>query len=248
MRRTPESGGLLLVVWTLAVFLACLGTCPAAGAASWGVTGVQLLHGTGFELGPDSRDIFTFEHASGWGLGSNFFFFDVTQPFGSDTDIYGEWYPRLSWSKLGLMSEGTGLLRDVSFTASLNAGQEFRAYLAGVTFHLNVPGFTYVDLDVMAYDDRSDTDVTYIVTPAWDLPFAAGRLGCRFRGFVDLIGAEGERAQQLLAQPQLLVDLGRLWGREGAFFVGVEYQYWHNKYGVDGVTESLPQVMALWQF
>jgi nucleoside-specific outer membrane channel protein Tsx len=248
MRRTPMGDGLLLVVWTLAVFLACLGTCPAAGAASWGVTGVQLLHGTGYELGPDSRDIFTFEHASEWGLGSNFFFFDVTQPFDSGTDIYGEWYPRLSWSKLGLISEGTGLLRDVSFTASLNAGQGFRAYLAGVTLHLNVPGFTYLDLDVMAYDDRSDTDVTYIVTPAWDLPFAAGRLGCRFRGFVDLIGAEGERAQQLLAQPQLLVDLGRLWGREGVLFVGVEYQYWHNKYGVDGVTESLPQVMALWQF
>ena len=51
----------------------------------------------------------------------------------------------------------------------------------------------------------------------------------------------------LLAQPQLLLDLGNLWGAKDKLFAGVEYQYWHNKFGVDGVDESLPQVMLLWQ-
>ncbi|NCO69099.1 MAG: DUF5020 domain-containing protein [Acidobacteria bacterium] len=234
---------------TVAVVIMLILVPGMAIAQSWGVTGVQLLHGRDFKLGADERDILTFEHASGWQLGSNFFFFDVTSPFAGDTDIYGEWYSRLSWNKLGLRREGSGVLQDVSFAASINAGQGFRAYLAGVTLHLRIPGFTFADVDVMAYDDRSDGDVTYIVTPAWDVPFKIAAAACRFRGFADLIGAEGVRSQQLLTQPQVLVDLGSLaGGARDRFFAGVEYQYWHNKYGVGGVSESLPQVMVLWQF
>jgi nucleoside-specific outer membrane channel protein Tsx len=227
--------------------VAVAATGAAASAADWSATDVQLLHGRRFKLGPSQRDIMTFEHVSTWQSGSNFFFFDVTEPFAGGTEIYGEWYSRLSWSKLGLTTKGTGVLQDVSFAGSLNAGNGFRAYLAGVTLHLKLPGFSFFDLDVMAYDDRSDSDVTYIVTPAWEMPFTLGNASFRFRGFVDLIGAEGVRAQQVLAQPQVLLDIGRLVGRQDRFFAGIEYQLWHNKYGVRGVDEAFPQVMVMWQ-
>jgi nucleoside-specific outer membrane channel protein Tsx len=227
--------------------MAMAGAAVVANAADWSATNIQVLHGRHFTLGPTQRDIVTFEHVSGWRLGSNFFFFDVGQPFADGTDIYGEWYSRLSWNKLGITSQGTGLLEDISFAGSLNAGTGFRAYLAGLTFHLKVPGFSFLDVDVMAYDDRSDSEVTYIVTPAWELPFRLGKASFRFRGFVDVIGAEGLRSQQLLAQPQVLLDLGALAGREGRFFAGIEYQLWRNKYGVRGTDEAFPQVMVLWQ-
>ncbi len=219
-----------------------------AGAQGFSLTGVQWLHGRGYELGPSRASILTFEHVSGWRRGSNFFFFDLTQPSGAATSLYGEWYSRLTWSALGLRGAREGLLRDVSFAASINAGNGFRAMLGGLTFHLRVPGFAFLDLDVMAYDNRADADVTYIVTPAWELPFRLGSSAFRFRGFVDLIGAEGPRAAQVLAQPQLLLDLGRRWGEPDRFFVGVEYQYWRHKYGVAGVSESLPQLMVAWTF
>ncbi|MBI4917852.1 MAG: hypothetical protein HY825_18580 [Acidobacteria bacterium] len=63
-----------------------------------------------------------------------------------------------------------------------------------------------------------------------------------------MIGREGEREAQLLAQPQVLVDLGPLWGNEGQVMLGIEYQYWRNKFGIAGVTESAPQAMVLWRF
>ena len=91
--------------------------------------------------------------------------------------------------------------------------------------HFNVPGFAFFDLDVMAYDDRSRDGVTYIVTPAWDRPFTLGRVKLRFRGFIDLIGAEGERRAAAAAQPQLLLDLASLWGDGGGLWAGIEYQY-----------------------
>lgn len=232
--------------------VACVAVAlSAAGASAQDVgasaTSIQLLHGSGFALGADARDILTFEHASGWSLGSNFFFFDVSEPFADGTEVYGEWYGRLSWSRLGLTRGGSGALADVSFAGSLNAGQGFRAALAGVTLHLKVPRFAYLDVDVMAYDDRSDDAMSWIVTPAWELPFALGKARLRFRGFADLIGAEGSRARQLLAQPQLLLDVGALLGRADRLFAGIEVQYWHNKFGVVGASESLPQMMLLWQ-
>jgi nucleoside-specific outer membrane channel protein Tsx len=234
-------------VRTLVCAVAMAATSAVANAEDWSATNIQLLHGRHFKLGPSQRDIMTFEHVSGWQLGSNFFFFDVTQPFTDGTDIYGEWYGRLSWNKLGITSKGTGLLEDVSFAGSLNAGAGFRAYLAGLTLHFKLPGFSFFDLDVMAYDDRSDSDVTYIVTPAWEAPFTLGKAHFRFRGFVDIIGAEGLRARQVLAQPQVLLDIGRLVGRQDRFFAGIEYQLWHNKFGVRRVDEALTQVMVLWQ-
>lgn len=231
----------------VSVVTATVLSCAGASAQEWSATNVQVLHGSGFKLGPETLGILTFEHASGWALGSNFFFFDVAGPFEDGTSIYGEWYTRLEWSKLGLTSKGKGLLQDASFAGSINAGTGFRAYLLGVTLHLKAPGFSFLDLDVMAYDDRSDDDVTFIVTPAWEAPFSVGATVWRFRGFLDVIGAEGERASQVLAQPQLLLDLGGTWGRKSRLLLGIEYQYWRNKYGSRGVTESVPQIVLAWQ-
>ena len=52
-----------------------------------------------------------------------------------------------------------------------------------------------------------------------------------------------------LTQPRLLLDVGDLvWNKQGQFFAGIEYQYWHNKFGIDGVTESTPQAQIKWVF
>ena len=74
------------------------------------------------------------------------------------------------------------------------------------------------------------------------------RFSLRFRGFIDLIGAEGDAVQQLLTQPQLLVDVGSGLGCEGRLWAGVEYQFWKNKYGIDGVDESFVQLKIMWEF
>jgi hypothetical protein len=42
--------------------------------------------------------------------------------------------------------------------------------------------------------------------------------------------------------------VGDLWGNSGHFYAGIEYQYWHNKYGIKGLNESVPQVLVLWKF
>ena len=51
----------------------------------------------------------------------------------------------------------------------------------------------------------------------------------------------------LLAQPQLGWDLGKaLTGHDNQLFLGVEYQYWGNKLGVDG-GDNVAQLWVMWR-
>lgn len=45
------------------------------------------------------------------------------------------------------------------------------------------------------------------------------------------------------------MDVGHASGfAENTLWAGIEWQYWHNKFGVDGVTESVPQLQMKYVF
>jgi hypothetical protein len=44
------------------------------------------------------------------------------------------------------------------------------------------------------------------------------------------------------------VDLSRLWHQPGVIQAGVQWAYWHNKYGVDGVEDSVIMPVLFWNF
>ena len=45
------------------------------------------------------------------------------------------------------------------------------------------------------------------------------------------------------------MDVGQHLGRPATrWWLGVEWTYWRNRFGVDGVTESVPQLQLKWQF
>jgi nucleoside-specific outer membrane channel protein Tsx len=146
-------------------------------------------------------------------------------------------------------------------TVGLNAGVRTTGpaplvVLPGVTFDLNVPAFTFLTLGAFAYIDRGRfqghlngcTATTYQLTPSWGLPFSLGSVGLSFNGFIDFIGTHGECASQVLTQPDLRLDLSRLWNKPGIIQVGVQWVYWHNKYGVDGLEDNLLMPALIWNF
>ncbi len=219
-----------------------------AYGAEWSSTNVQLLTGSGYELGEENREILTFQHANGWKYGSNFFFFDITQPFDDGTDVYGEWYTWLSEEKIFGKNINLAIIDDISLGLSINTGANFRAYLAGLTLHFNFPNCSFFTIDVMFYDDQKESEGTYIITPAWDSQFNLSNIKLRFSGYVDFIGAEGKRENQILTQPQILIDAGHFWNTADKLFIGIEYQYWKNKFGIRAIDESLPQAVLIWEF
>jgi nucleoside-specific outer membrane channel protein Tsx len=248
--------------------------CVSAQAEVWSDTEVQYLHGSKYRepFNPNdvTKDILTLQHAGGFAYGRNFFFVDFLKSNDKDNnagEIYGEWYTSFSLSKLsGTKMEG-GPLRDVNLTFGINYGAKNtgpnpRVFLPGVTVDLNVPGFAFFNVDLLAYIDNGNfkpnaaTNVancgghktSYQITPAWKLPFSIGASKWSFEGFLDYIGSRGTCKTEVLTQPQLRLDVGNFWGKPETVFAGIEYQYWNNKFGVKDLKEHHPQLLLVWKF
>jgi len=241
-----------------------------ATALEWSATEIEFLHSSRFRepgnTNDVSKNIVTLQYANGYSLGRNFIFVDLVksgdQEPGSPREIYGEAYTTLSLSRLSGKPLVGGPLRDVGLTAGINIGSknsqfnpEPRVHLAGVTVDFAVPrGFFNVDL--LGYWDHGcnsggcpDYRSTYQITPAWSIPFSLGGVDGEFAGFIDFIGARGAgTVHQVLSQPQLRFDIGKPLGHKGQLYAGIEYQYWRNKFGNNGVNESHPQLLLLWTF
>lgn len=253
------------VVGLILAFVAECGCVQAQD--SFSAWDVQFLYGTSFQEPEISSDIpkalLTFENAAAWNWGSSYFFVDCLRSFSkadSDaTEVYAEWYPSFSLRHMTGRGPGTGFIRDVSLTPAVNAGTrstgpQTLVFLPGVTIDLTVPHFKYLTLQALAYIDRSDFNgedfgahaTSFQITPSWSLPFRVGKIDFTFDGFGDYIGKHGVASSQILLQPQFKFDLSAAWHRPGKVLVGVEWQVWRNKYGVQDLNESVPQALVFW--
>ncbi len=220
----------------------------------WSSNNILFLSGSGFELGSSHHNTITLEHADGWKYGENFLFLDFIQRDDIGLEIYGEWYPRLSFNKISSKDLLLNFIKDLSVVGGVNAGSEpsddpFLAFTFGGGISFDIPHTDFVQLDVMAYKSDEVNSVGIQITPSWDIPFSIGSLNFKFRGFLDWISADATGGEDfILAQPQLLLDVGHLLRHKNKLYVGIEYWFWHNKFGIDGVTEQSTQLTLLYSF
>jgi len=250
----------------LAASLLCAQVALAQGSENFSTSDLQVKYGHFQEPGI-SEDVpkndFTFENIAAGRWWSSYLFVDVLRSW-SDADAnakeaYGEWYPSVSLRSIAGRAPSTGVVRDVKLTVGLNTGVRSTGpspfvVLPGVTVDLTLPGFAFLSVGAYAYIDRGRfqgqptdcTATTYQVTPSWSLPFVIGAARLRVDGFVDVIGAHANCAAVVLTQPRLALDLSSLWKRPGRVFVGMDYLYWHNKYGIAGLTDKVPLPVVIW--
>lgn len=231
---------------------------PPVPALDWSNSNIQYLYGSGYILGSKSRDIITLEHSDGWRFGQNYLFVDtINHRSNADpvsVEAYGEAYSYFSAGKILGRDLAFGPIKDIGSTLGFNAGSQpdtapFRAYLAGVSVQFNIPNFQFLQIDMLAYKNERQANTAFQLTSSWELPFNLFGLPFRFRGFTDYITAGGVGpAPTIVSQPQLLLDIGALAGYKNRFLLGCEYQYWWNKFGLRGHTESLPQTLMILRF
>jgi len=235
----------------------------AAVAADWSSTNAQFLNGDDFIIpgivGDIEKNILTLEHASGWKYGDNFFFVDVTNGDGTASELYGEFNPRFSFGKLNEWKPD-GFVRDLLLAAQWNFGKDdagnVSAYLVGIGFDLAVPKAAFFQLNLYQRSEHNDqvfgrtNDDTWQLNVAGLFPFNLGGSSWSVGGFADYVGKVngpfGENEAHLLIVPQLLLDVGAMAGSPGVIQAGIEYSYWKNKFGVDGETERVVQLMVKW--
>ena len=234
---------------TFIILISTITCTHADGIFEWTSNNIQVLHGSGFKLGTDERSTVTVEHANGWRYGDNFMFIDFIQRDDVGLEVYGEWYPRLSLSRLSDKNLSFGIFRDFFVVGGINAstepdGDSFKAYLLGLGTSFNLRGDGVINLNVMAqkHDQVNSTGIQ--ITPSWSIPFELGKMKLRFDGFIDWVSADSSGGKPfILAQPQLLLDVGHLIGHSGSIYAGIEYYYWRNKFGIDGIHDKALQGM-----
>ena len=209
-----------------------------------------------------STNILTFQNAGGWKLGSSFFFIDFMDDAENDgfndKDFYGEWYPTLSFSKLFGRNFELGPVADISAISGLNFGGDANVlkYLPGIQFSWKVPGFIFVNTDftaVVDYSDGTQHDPGFMFDISWLAVMNIGDQSFSFMGHAEYISAVDHKNSTskneawILAQPQLVWDVGNLFSTPNAFHVGIELQYWLNKLGKNGQDEFRPQFLIVWR-
>ncbi|VVE64645.1 hypothetical protein PCA31118_01674 [Pandoraea captiosa] len=244
-------------------------------AGEWSESDFQYRYGSNFNDNGGSggsrisKNLVEFQNNTGFGWGRSYVFLLMSKAGDADNnsaDLYSEGQVTASLSKLTGKELSWGAIRDLGVTAGYNYGARNSAYRSnarvlvyGGTVDFNVPGFTFFNVDLLAYHDAGTyggygggfmcgrVATTYQVTPYWRLPFNIGPARFMFDGYVDFIGAHGSCAAQILAEPQLKLDVGNFWGYKDKLFVGVELQYWSNKFGTRGVNETVPQLVLQWK-
>jgi len=251
---------------------------PAVANAQYASTNVQALFGlTGFEekiLDYNTKDgqqlTLTVNHFSTWKYGDNFAFVDMSRADykipGTDIDtnsqstVYTEFHPRFFFNKMfGVEGNTLGIFKNWGPAFEVNQGKNFWAYLGGLGCDIDLPiPYSFLSVNLFYRQDSVQlgfgnvTNKTWQLSPSWGIPFSLGPVAAQFTGFVDItslkdFGGEDKKLD-VMAQPQLLFDVGAFGGAKNTLWLGVEWYLHYNAAdeNLGGETVSAPQVMVQW--
>ncbi|MCK9814023.1 hypothetical protein BK634_04815 [Pseudomonas chlororaphis] len=223
------------------------GQAMAGDLLQWQNNSLTYLYGKNFEVNPQIQQTVTFEHADGWKYGDNFFFLDRIFYNGKEdgnagpSTYYGEFSPRLSFGKIFDQKLEFGPIKDVLLAMTYEFGEgDNESYLIGPGFDLAIPGFDYFQLNFYNRQTEGSRagDNVWQITPVWAYTIPVGKSDILIDGFMDWVvdndkNSKGTYHANLHFNPQIKYDLGKAlsWG-EKQLYVGIEYDYWKNKYGI----------------
>ncbi len=170
---------------------------------------------------------------------------------------------------------GVGATLGFDFNTKTDAGynSKKRMLVAGPTLMIDVPGFLNVSLLALWESNAPYNTFTGVSTPryrydthpmlnlAWGIPFNVG-IPLSFEGFANFIASKGkdefggDTAAETNIDMQVMADLSALAGAaKNTFKLGLEYQYWNNKFGNNhrgaagkGASAKTPMIRAEYHF
>ena len=231
-------------------------TVTAQAETFWTNTDLQYLAGSNY-LNPfkdteTDGTVITFEHAGAYNWGKSFSFIDI---FETDDKavLNNDTYIELGVDVSLTGGKGfKGVVKDIYLATQLEngsaAGVNFSNLLGGVGLRWNIPGFAFFDTNLY-YRNNDLSDDNMQLTTAWSLPFSMGPVAMTFDGFLDMtdsIDSDNDFGGQALfhMQPQLKLDIGHFWQQSNKYYVGVEVDYWQNKFGVKDADQTAVQAMV----
>ena len=223
------------------------------GAVNWYDNSISLLYGDEYEVGDNEKTVVTFEHRSDHDWGDLFIFVDRYHHLNDDKhEVYGEVSPNLSITKLAQPEHSkNSLIKEIYLAGTWehSSGQVgFDNFLLGAGIKFNLPGFKFFKLTYYRRHNKLYRDNNQI-SVAWALPFKIGAQAFLYDGFIDAVDSTTTTTAGFNFTSQLKWDIGRQLDIEkDKLFIGIEYVYWINKFGIQGVDEKNPNLIIKWHF
>ena len=230
-----------------------------------------------------TKEILALTNVTGFKYGSTFVNIDFLQSDHNDPgagthagaqEVYGVFRGTFDLGKITGAKLAMGPIRGYAITAGFDINTKNDAYASkkrmgvfGPTVEMEVPGF--LNLSVLLFDESNapaaiDRRYHYKnhATFEADWGIGIGNLPLSFNGYAQFITAKGKDEFGAQTSPEthidtdLMLDAGSLAGlSKKTWLVGVEYEYWHNKFGNnakgpagEGATASTPMVRVEYHF
>jgi nucleoside-specific outer membrane channel protein Tsx len=259
--------------------LSALTAMQPAKAAEWSDNSIGYRYGTKFAEPYNDQDltknIINFTHASGYKYGSNYLNVDLLMSNHKDDDAqeaYIVYRHTLDIGKISGKDFKFGPVRGLGFTGGFDwntkndksYASKKRMLVVGPTLMMDVPGFLNISLfalfesnEPIGVSSRYRYDTHPMLNMAWGIPLGSSAFS--FEGYVNWIGAKGKNefggptSPEVNFDGQVMYDLGSQLGMgKNTFKVGLEYQYWRNKFGnphnVPGSLAKTPMIRAEYHF
>lgn len=217
------------VIVSIILAVACWG---ANAKQYWSDNSISLLKGNNYKFVPKGHlSTMTIEHASGHSWGGVFLFVDrhvgETENSKEFKETYGEVSPKF------YLYESSGVVKSLNaaFTYEFgvnSAGIAQDNYLYGVGMDLNIPGLSFSSATYYYANNESQQDDHQIT-----LTYGAESDGISFSGYIDYSTGRDDHLAQFHFNPQLTYNIGQAAGLDNKVELGLEYSYWHNKFGID---------------
>ena len=218
-----------------------------ASAYKFSSSKVEVLHGD-YDERSGEEAIFTFANATGFSKGDTFFFIDAANVSDADSTggLHAEFNARMSLPRTFGVGASQGFLKDYYLVGQLDFDGGFSrktTHMVGVGADWKVPGFKFVKTNILYRDDPTKDGDSVQAQLIWNKGFKLGSQKFSFEGFLDYTTGEGTGDEtNILTQPALV------WHATKHLGLGIEYQYWQNRLGIDGLDEETPQLMARFTF
>ena len=240
-----------------ALCLALAATLPGgmAQAVEWSDNALNWRVGNAYRepFNPNEikKNIFALSQANGYKYDGNFFNLDLNDlrsPGDNDQETYLVYRHTLDIGKIRGKEIKFGAVRGVGLSLGVDNSRK-RMLMLGPTLMWDVPGFLNTSVlllresnvpggafaPISMMQGRYTYDVHPMLSANWGIPVS--RLWS-FEGYASVIGAKGvdevgnDTGAETNIDMQMMFDAGAAMGhKKNIFRIGIEYQYWNNKFG-----------------
>ncbi len=215
----------------LLVILIVLFAAPVSAKILWQDFSLSFLSGDDYRVENEHQKIFTFEHTAETSMGDSFLFYDYAKPRKGNVGHYGEWTTRYSINNLLNKKPSKGIISDYFIASCLEMGNNMKNSLYGIGINLNIKPFQYFKIDYYKrFNDNSPNN--WQVTIVWGLPFKIGDAEFLYDGFLDKTTSTSQRSADMNFTSQLKWLISPYFKIQDKLYLGMEYVYWDNKYGI----------------